>query len=99
MYVWIWRHLPGPIVAKLAQALLLVALVSGLLLGLLAAGPVLHLSLSRGHTTEPGYAGTDPGVPATGITTSEIVGHPEQFLGRTVTLVGEVDRVLGLGDD
>jgi hypothetical protein len=25
MYVWIWRHLPGPLVAKLAGTLLLLA--------------------------------------------------------------------------
>lgn len=25
MYVWIWRHLPGPIVARLGQTVLLLA--------------------------------------------------------------------------
>ena len=28
MYVWIWRHLPGPVAGKLAQVLLLLAAVS-----------------------------------------------------------------------
>lgn len=32
MYTWIWRHLPGPAWLRLAQALLLVAAVSALLL-------------------------------------------------------------------
>ena len=32
MYVWIWRHLPGPLVLRLLQALLLIAGVVVLLL-------------------------------------------------------------------
>jgi hypothetical protein len=52
MYVWIWRHLPGPIVAKLAQALLLVALVSGLLL--LVVFPWLEPHLPINQVTVPG---------------------------------------------
>ena len=32
MYVWIWRHLPGGMAAKVVQAMLLVAVVSALLL-------------------------------------------------------------------
>ena len=32
MYVWIWRHLPGTVALKSAQALLIVAVVSALLL-------------------------------------------------------------------
>jgi hypothetical protein len=32
MYVWIWRHLPGPTALKALQVLLLVAAVSALLL-------------------------------------------------------------------
>lgn len=32
MYTWIWRHLPGGLVWKLAQTLVLVAAVSALLL-------------------------------------------------------------------
>ncbi len=32
MYLWIWRHLPGGIALRAAQALLLLILVSALLL-------------------------------------------------------------------
>jgi hypothetical protein len=32
MYTWIWRHLPGPVPAKVVGALLLIAAVSALLL-------------------------------------------------------------------
>ncbi|HEY8372256.1 MAG TPA: hypothetical protein VIL00_05885 [Pseudonocardiaceae bacterium] len=32
MYGWIWRHLPGPLVVKVIEALLLVAGVVALLL-------------------------------------------------------------------
>ena len=32
MYVWIWRHLPGPLVLRLLQAVLLLAGVVALLL-------------------------------------------------------------------
>jgi hypothetical protein len=31
MYVWIWRHLPGPLVVRLLQAALLLAAVVALL--------------------------------------------------------------------
>jgi hypothetical protein len=32
MYVWIWRHLPGPMAVRLLQVLLLLAVASALLL-------------------------------------------------------------------
>jgi hypothetical protein len=32
MYSWIWRHLPGPRAAKLAEAVLLIVVVLALLL-------------------------------------------------------------------
>jgi hypothetical protein len=32
MYTWIWRHLPGPTALRAAQALLLIAAMSALLL-------------------------------------------------------------------
>ncbi len=32
MYVWIWRHLPGPLGAKVVQATVLVLAVAALLL-------------------------------------------------------------------
>lgn len=31
MYVWIWRHLPGPLAARLVQALVLLAAAVALL--------------------------------------------------------------------
>jgi hypothetical protein len=31
MYVWIWRHLPGPLAARVAQAVLLLLAVLALL--------------------------------------------------------------------
>jgi hypothetical protein len=32
MYVWIWRHLPGPVAARLAEVALLILIVAALLL-------------------------------------------------------------------
>ncbi|SDI84490.1 hypothetical protein SAMN05444157_0442 [Frankineae bacterium MT45] len=32
MYVWIWRHLPGPLALRIAQVVLLLVVVSLLLL-------------------------------------------------------------------
>lgn len=32
MYVWIWRHLPGPTAARVVEASVLIALVVALLL-------------------------------------------------------------------
>ncbi|SOD71164.1 hypothetical protein SAMN05892883_0738 [Jatrophihabitans sp. GAS493] len=32
MYVWIWRHLPGPLAVRIAQVVLLLVVVSLLLL-------------------------------------------------------------------
>jgi cell division septal protein FtsQ len=47
MYVWIWRHLPGPVGVKLAQALLLVAAVSLLLLFVVFPWIEPHLPISQ----------------------------------------------------
>jgi hypothetical protein len=47
MYVWIWRRLPGPIVAKLAQLLFLVAAVSALLLFIVFPWIEPHLPISQ----------------------------------------------------
>jgi hypothetical protein len=52
MYVWIWRHLPGPLVAKLAQTLVLVAAVSALLLFVVFPWIEPHLPISQ--VTVPG---------------------------------------------
>ena len=53
MYVWIWRHLPGPLPAKLAQSLLLVAVVSGLLLFVIFPWIEPHLPINQ--VTVPGH--------------------------------------------
>jgi len=47
MYVWIWRHLPGPVAARIAQALLLVALVCALLLFVVFPWVDQHLPISQ----------------------------------------------------
>jgi hypothetical protein len=52
MYVWIWRHLPGPIAAKVLQALLLVAVVSVLLLFVVFPWIEPHLPINQ--VTVPG---------------------------------------------
>ena len=52
MYVWIWRHLPGPLVVKMAQVLLLLAIVSGLLLFVVFPWIEPHLPINQ--VTVPG---------------------------------------------
>jgi hypothetical protein len=52
MYVWIWRHLPGPLAAKLGQTLLLVALVAALLLFVIFPWIEPHLPINQ--VTVPG---------------------------------------------
>ncbi len=52
MYVWIWRHLPGPVAAKLLQVLVLVALVSALLLFVIFPWIEPHLPINQ--VTVPG---------------------------------------------
>lgn len=47
MYTWIWRHLPGPIVAKLGQVLFLLALVSALLLFVIFPWIEPHLPINQ----------------------------------------------------
>jgi hypothetical protein len=47
MYVWIWRHLPGPLAAKLGQVLLLLALVSALLLFVIFPWVEPHLPINQ----------------------------------------------------
>ena len=52
MYVWIWRHLPGPLAARLAQAALLLLAVSALLLFVVFPWlephlPIDHATVSR----------------------------------------------------
>jgi hypothetical protein len=47
MYVWIWRHLPGPLAIKLTEVLLLVALVSVLLLFVVFPWIEPHLPINQ----------------------------------------------------
>ncbi len=52
MYGWIWRRLPGGTALRVAQALLLVALVSGLLL--FVVFPYFEPRLPANPLTGPG---------------------------------------------
>lgn len=52
MYVWIWRHLPGPLAVRLFKSLLLVAAVCALLLFVVFPWIEPHLPLS--NVTVPG---------------------------------------------
>jgi hypothetical protein len=47
MYVWIWRHLPGPLASKLAQVLVLISLVSLLLLFVIFPWIEPHLPINQ----------------------------------------------------
>ncbi len=47
MYVWIWHHLPGPVFARLAQVLLLLAAVSALLLFVVFPWIEPHLPINQ----------------------------------------------------
>jgi hypothetical protein len=47
MYVWIWRHLPGPLAVKLLQVLVLVSLVSLLLLFVIFPWIEPHLPINQ----------------------------------------------------
>ena len=49
MYVWIWRHLPGGMAAKVVQAVLLVTVVSALLLFVIF--PLVEPHLPFTHVT------------------------------------------------
>jgi hypothetical protein len=52
MYVWIWRHLPGPLAARLAQVLLMVLIVAALLLFIVFPWVEPHLPINQ--VTVPG---------------------------------------------
>ena len=47
MYVWIWRHLPGPVAVRVLQALVLVAAVSLLLLFVVFPWIEPHLPINQ----------------------------------------------------
>jgi hypothetical protein len=46
MYVWLWRHLPGPLAVRIAQVVVLVLAVAALLLFVIfpAVEPLLPIS-------------------------------------------------------
>lgn len=47
MYVWIWRHLPGPLAVKLVQTLVLLLAVVALLLFVVFPWIEPHLPISQ----------------------------------------------------
>jgi hypothetical protein len=47
MYTWIWRHLPGPVAARILQSLLLVGIVAVLLLFVVFPWLEPHLPLNQ----------------------------------------------------
>ena len=52
MYGWIWRHLPGPLVARVAQALVLLAVAVAALF--VFVFPVVEAHLPYNDVTVPG---------------------------------------------
>jgi hypothetical protein len=52
MYVWIWRHLPGPLAVRLLQVLVLLAAVAALLLFVVFPWIEPHLPINQ--VTVPG---------------------------------------------
>jgi hypothetical protein len=47
MYVWIWRHLPGPLAVRLVQVLALVLIVAALLLFVVFPWIEPHLPINQ----------------------------------------------------
>ena len=47
MYIWIWRHLPGPLAVKLVQTLLLLLAVTALLLFVVFPWIEPHLPINQ----------------------------------------------------
>jgi hypothetical protein len=47
MYVWIWRHLPGPMAIKLTQTLVLLLAVTALLLFVVFPWIAPHLPINQ----------------------------------------------------
>jgi len=52
MYVWIWRHLPGNLAAKLAETLVLFLMVTAVLMFVIFPWIEPHLPISQ--VTVPG---------------------------------------------
>jgi hypothetical protein len=55
MYVWIWRHLPGPTALRIVQAVLLIAALCALLL--FVVFPYIEPKLPPNPITGPGTVG------------------------------------------
>jgi hypothetical protein len=53
MYTWIWRHLPGPLAARLLQTLVLVAAASLLLLFVVFPWVEPHLPFNQVTVDSP----------------------------------------------
>jgi hypothetical protein len=47
MYVWIWRHLPGPLAVKLVQTLLIVLAICAILLFVIFPWIEPHLPINN----------------------------------------------------
>jgi hypothetical protein len=47
MYVWIWRHLPGPLAARMAQVLAIVLIVAAVLLFVIFPWIEPHLPINQ----------------------------------------------------
>ncbi|MCU1587178.1 MAG: hypothetical protein JWN31_671 [Frankiales bacterium] len=63
MYVWLWRHLPGPALARVVQCLVLFAAVVAVLM--IAVFPRVETLLPyQDVTVDPGPSVTSPASPA-----------------------------------
>lgn len=58
MYPWIWRHLPGPLGLRLAQALVLLVGAVGLLLFVVFPAVSPHLPFNHVTVDAPGGGAT-----------------------------------------
>lgn len=61
MYPWIWHHLPGPLAARLAEALVLILGVVGLLLFVIFPAVSPHLPFN--HVTVDAPSGVPTSSP------------------------------------
>ncbi|MGB8650189.1 MAG: hypothetical protein WCD35_05970 [Mycobacteriales bacterium] len=67
MYPWLWRHLPGPLLARFAQSLLLLAGILALLF--LVVFPAVESALPYSDVTVPSD-GSSTSAPSTTPSTS-----------------------------
>lgn len=85
MYVWIWRHLPGRALAKTAQALLLVAAVSALLLFVVFPWAEPRLPFDNVTISNGGPASTAPSATPSGTHNGVPSGTPATAASGTPT--------------